>query len=76
METPYRMYSSYLKERYGEKVYKLPVSIPDTCPNRDGRLGTGGCAFCGAIGAGYENLPASVTIEEQLKANKEHIGPK
>ena len=57
METPYRMYSSYLKERYGEKVYKLPVSIPDTCPNRDGRLGTGGCAFCGAIGAGYENLP-------------------
>lgn len=76
MDTPYRVYSAYLKHTYGEKVYKLPVSIPDTCPNRDGRLGTGGCAFCGSIGAGYENLPSSVTVREQLEQNSAHIGPK
>jgi radical SAM protein (TIGR01212 family) len=72
----YNAYSNYLIQKYGEKVYKLPVSLPVSCPNRDGLLGTGGCAFCGEIGAGYENLPASVTVKEQIIANKEHISPK
>ena len=30
----YRMVSKYYKETYGEKVYKLPVALPLTCPNR------------------------------------------
>ncbi|MDF2502295.1 MAG: hypothetical protein K0Q77_3009 [Anaerosporomusa subterranea] len=72
----YNVYSNYLVQKYGEKVYKLPVSLPVSCPNRDGLLGTGGCAFCGEIGAGYENLPASMTVEQQITANKEHISPK
>lgn len=72
----YRVYSEYLKERYGEKVYKLPVGLPLTCPNRDGALGVGGCSFCGEIGAGYENLPATMTVSEQLAANRAHIRPK
>lgn len=49
---------------------------PDTCPNRDGTLGTRGCAFCGSIGAGYENLPADMTIQRQIEANIAHIQPK
>lgn len=76
MNKRYYTYSSFLKERYGEKVYKLPVALPVSCPNRDGACGTGGCTFCGEIGAGYENLPASMTVGEQLKANIEHIAPK
>lgn len=72
----YRIYSEYLKETYGEKVYKLPISIPDTCPNRDGTLGVRGCVFCGEIGAGYENLPASFTIQQQITDNIAHIAPK
>ena len=47
----YNTFSDYLKTRYGEKVYKLPVGLPVTCPNRDGTCGSGGCTFCGAIGA-------------------------
>jgi len=39
----YRMVSKYYKETYGEKVYKLPVAFPLTCPNRDGSAGVGGC---------------------------------
>jgi len=42
----YNEYSSYLKEKYGGKVYKLPVNIPCTCPNRDGSIGYGGCTVC------------------------------
>lgn len=72
----YNVYSSFLKEKYGEKVYKLPVALPVTCPNRDGTCGTSGCIFCGEIGAGYENLPASMTVGEQLQKNIEHIAPK
>ena len=72
----YYAFSDYLKQRYGEKVYKLPIALPVTCPNRDGNCGTDGCTFCGSIGAGYENLPASMTISEQIAANKAHIIPK
>lgn len=72
----YRAISAFLKEKYGEKVYKLPVALPLTCPNRDGSVGVGGCVFCGEIGAGYENLPASMTVREQLEKNIAHIAPK
>jgi radical SAM protein (TIGR01212 family) len=72
----YNIYSEYLRQKYGEKVYKLPVSLPVTCPNRDGQCGRNGCVFCGEIGAGYENLPASLSVSEQLAANKAHIAPK
>ena len=34
----YNKFSEYLKKRYGTKVYKLPVSLGTTCPNRDGTL--------------------------------------
>jgi len=72
----YRVYSDYLRQRYGTKVYKLPISLPVTCPNRDGTCGVGGCTFCGKIGAGYENLPDSMTVGEQITANRDHIAPK
>lgn len=39
MDKPvYNSFSDYLKKRYGEKVYKLPVALPVTCPNRDGSI--------------------------------------
>lgn len=72
----YNAYSQHLVKHYGEKVYKIPISLPVTCPNRDGLIGTGGCAFCGEIGAGYENLPADMTVTEQMVLNKAHIIPK
>lgn len=69
----YYTYAAYLRQKYGEKVYKLPVNLPVTCPNRDGTVGTGGCAYCGAQGAGFEDLPATVPVAEQLRYNREYI---
>ena len=63
----YRPYSEYLKEKYGEKVYKLPINLPITCPNKDGTCGVGGCIYCADIGAAFENLPPEMPEEEQLK---------
>lgn len=36
----------HLKDRFGERVHKLPLHGDFTCPNRDGTLGRGGCSFC------------------------------
>ncbi len=72
----YFAYSEYLKEKYGERVYKLPVNLPGTCPNRDGNVGTGGCIFCGEVGAAFENLPCEMPVSEQVAKNMEYIGKK
>lgn len=69
----YNEYSSYLRQRYGEKVYKLPVNLPGTCPNRDGTVGRGGCIFCDEEGAGFECLPNTINVNEQIRKNKEYF---
>lgn len=72
----YYKYSEFLKEEFGEKVYKLPISLDLTCPNRDGRCGTGGCIFCSEEGGSHENLDNRLSIKDQLLKNKEYIGPR
>jgi len=72
----YRKYSDYLIDKYGQKVYKLPVNLKVNCPNRDGNIATGGCIFCGEGGAGFESLSNKLTISEQLQINKQHIQKK
>jgi len=73
-EKLYNRFSDFLKDRYQARVYKLPVNIPCTCPNRDGTLSRRGCIFCGSEGAGFETHPASVSVREQLQKNMAYIG--
>ena len=72
----YRNYSDYLKETYGEKVYKIPIALPVTCPNRDGTLSKEPCIFCGSIGADYETKALGLGITRQLDRSIAHVGPK
>ncbi|WP_026394576.1 TIGR01212 family radical SAM protein [Acetobacterium malicum] len=74
IEKLYNIYSVWLRERYGEKVYKIPVNIPVTCPNRDGTKGTGGCVYCGAKGGGNETLSDQLSVTEQIERNTAYIG--
>lgn len=76
MENLYRVYSTYLKEKYGSKVYRLPINLPLTCPNRDGSIGFGGCTFCSDVATGFESLENSLTVKEQLEKNKSYIKEK
>lgn len=69
----YYKYSDYLKEKYGEKVYKLPINLPITCPNRI--CGTG-CSFCSDVGTGFEAMSANVSVTEQLEETKAKIAQK
>jgi radical SAM protein (TIGR01212 family) len=73
MQIRYNNYSDFLKQRYGIKVYKLPIAIPVTCPNRDGICGRAGCTFCGDIGAGYQHISAEIGVKEQLDMHRGHI---
>lgn len=70
----YNKFSRFLKDKYGTKVYKLPLNLPVSCPNRDGNISTEGCIFCGEEGAGFEALSCKMTVAEQLKQNSEYIG--
>src|SRR5947199_4568110 len=45
-ETRFRSYNRWLQEKFGERVYKVIVDAGFTCPNRDGTVAVGGCAYC------------------------------
>ncbi len=64
--------SDYLKNEYGEKIYKLSLSSGCTCPNRDGTIGYGGCAFCSEGGSGDFAAPLA-PISEQIENAKSRI---
>ncbi len=51
-EYGYNKLNEYLKEKYGERVLKICIDGGFTCPNRDGKVGTGGCIFCSERGSG------------------------
>ncbi len=72
----YYKYSDYLKNKFNEKVYKLPINLPITCPNRNGCISFGGCTYCGEDAAGFECLPSSLSVKEQILKNKEYIEKK
>lgn len=71
-EKPYRDLKTYLKERYGEPVYRLPIDAGFTCPNRDGTLSTGGCIYCDATGSGF-SVNKKLSIQEQMKERMEKL---
>lgn len=76
MNNPYYSVSKYYKTKYGEKIYKLPIKLSLTCPNRDGESSYGGCIYCSEDGGSFENLPSYLSVEDQLTRNKDYIGKK
>ena len=64
---------AFLRNRFGEKVYKITLNGGMTCPNRDGHIGTGGCIFCSAKGSGDFAGNASLPIGRQLEEGKKEL---
>ncbi len=58
--------NNYLKQRFGCKVYKIALNAGLTCPNRDGRIGFGGCIFCSGGGSGDFASSPELSISEQI----------
>lgn len=74
----YHSLNQYLKETFGEKVYRLSLDAGMTCPNRDGSLSSGGCLFCSAGGSGDYAIAQKdySDIREQLAEAKKKISQK
>ena len=63
---PYHSLDYMLRERFGEKVYKVTLNGGMSCPNRDGKLGSRGCIFCSAGGSGDFAADAELSVTEQI----------
>ena len=63
---PYHSLDHMLRERFGEKVYKVTLNGGMSCPNRDGKLGSRGCIFCSAGGSGDFAADAALSVTEQI----------
>lgn len=75
-EKSYYSFDYYIKQTYGEKLYKISLNGGCTCPNRDGHLGTRGCIFCSQGGSGDFAAPGFLPIKEQLAISKKAISQK
>ena len=69
----YYSYSEYLKNKFGQKLYKLSLSIAKTCPNRDGTCGRGGCIFCSAQGSGDFAASIEKSLSQQIEDAKKRV---
>jgi radical SAM protein (TIGR01212 family) len=65
-DLPYQDLNSYLRELFGERVQKITLDAGLTCPNRDGRVGQGGCLYCNARGSGTGAWSQGLSIRQQL----------
>ena len=63
----YNQFSAYLKNKFGVRVYKITLDAGFSCPNRDGKISTGGCIFCdegGSFSQAHSNL---LSVEDQVQ---------
>lgn len=65
-EFRYRRLNEFLIEKFGEKTLKICIDGGFTCPNRDGKVSTGGCIFCSERGSG-EHLSHTHNITKQVQ---------
>ena len=72
----YYSFDSFLKNYFGEKIYKVSLDGGFTCPNRDGTLGTGGCIFCSEGGSGDFASSAALSVTDQITAGIEMVSRK
>ena len=72
----YTSLNSYLKKRFGCKVYKLAINGGFTCPNRDGKIDTRGCIFCSKGGSGEFAESAEKSVTQQIDDGKKRVEKK
>ena len=65
---PYLDLNTHLRRRFGVRVQKLSLDAGLSCPNRDGRVGTGGCLYCNARGSGTGAAARGMSLTAQLQA--------
>jgi len=73
---PFNPISKFYKDTFGEKVYKIPVSLADDCPNRLGLKGMQTCVFCDEWGSAAKKESFDLDLKTQIEKYKADIGRK
>jgi len=74
---PYLSLNNYFKSKYNHRVQKITVTIPVTCPNKDGTKGRGGCTYCheGSIPPGNSpDIPLARQVGAGIERGKKRYG--
>src|SRR5215467_13818378 len=72
-EGRFRSYNRWLQEKFGERVYKVIVDAGFTCPNRDGKVAVGGCAYCNNSSFRPPSAIKTDPIRDQVREGIEYI---
>lgn len=68
--------NQYLRDTFGQKLYKIALDGGFTCPNRDGTIDTRGCIFCSGSGSGEFAGDCTMSITQQIERGKEQVRKK
>jgi hypothetical protein len=63
---------SYWRNRFGGNIYKLQIDAGFTCPNRDGKIATGGCIYCDGRGSHLRQEGIVPSVKDQIRRGKEY----
>ena len=72
-EARFRSYNRWLQEKFGQRVYKVIVDAGFTCPNRDGKVAVGGCAYCNNSSFRPPSAIKTDPIRDQVREGIEYI---
>lgn len=74
-EKHYNTLNNYYRRKYNNKVFKISLNGGFSCPNKDGKISTGGCSYCSKLGSGDfsgdANEPLEIQFEKQRKMMEE-----
>lgn len=73
---PYHTIAGHYQKLFGQKVYKIPVSVVDDCPNRRGLKGMQTCVFCDVWGSAANSESALMNLKEQIEKYRTQIQKK
>ena len=62
----YNSFVGYFKRRYGERLQKIVLDAGFSCPNRDGKVGRGGCTYCDSAAFHPSYSTAGKSLHQQL----------
>ncbi|QGU96580.1 TIGR01212 family radical SAM protein [Clostridium bovifaecis] len=72
----YHSLNYFLREKFGEKVFKISLDAGFSCPNRDGTISRGGCIYCSERGSGDFAGNRNFSIDRQFEDIKEMMKSK
>lgn len=72
----YHSLNYFLRNKFGEKIFKISLDAGFSCPNRDGTISRGGCVYCSERGSGDFAGDRKFSIDKQFEDIKSMMNKK